>query len=554
MKTFKYYITLALFSLIIISCNDDWDAHYGLEESEVDNQNISFVNTSAKDYISTNKDLSSFYSMMKETGVIDAMNDEEQLFTVLVVGNENYDTEALPQGVSMEFIAKSHISDIALSPANLTNGQRILMWNGKYASIYLNDANDNSQAILFNESMVDEIIKVNDGYIYKLKSFLNTPKSMYEIIEELGDDYSIFRDQILSKNQRIFDKEASLPIGVDNTGSTVYDSVFVVTNPYFNAKNFDLMSELLSATMLIPSNDVINDAISEAKSNLNIWGIERADSILSNWAFQSMFFDKQFFKEDFQTNEDLTSIFGSQWRTTVQNVDLDHPVSMSNGMAYYVKKLKIPTNVLIYRIKDFFKWYEFLSEEDKDKYYVTENLSFREVKTDVEAWSGWPAGGFPEIENRVIYYNFEDRDLGEFKLDFTPYIFKKNTDGSYTARAYKVPPGEYDLCLGFKQNLGHDVEISFNGKFVRKITTSELTSTTFHYDRGGQGYPEGYDVNKATNRRKGNYDRDGGRAGIVTIDGDEAVEISITFRGVNLGTRTNTMFHHWCLKPTKNCY
>ncbi len=29
------------------------------------------------------------------------------------------------------------------------------------------------------------------------------------------------------------------------------------------------------------------------------------------------------------------------------------------------------------------------------------------------------------------------------------------------AAPYKIPPGEYDLCLGFEQKMGHDVEVSF---------------------------------------------------------------------------------------------
>ena len=33
------------------------------------------------------------------------------------------------------FLAKSHISDISLSPSNLSDGQRVLMWNGKYINV-----------------------------------------------------------------------------------------------------------------------------------------------------------------------------------------------------------------------------------------------------------------------------------------------------------------------------------------------------------------------------------------------------------------------------------
>ena len=56
------------------------------------------------------------------------------------------------------------------------------------------------------------------------------------------------------------------------------------------------MSESLSATVLIPSNDVVNQALTIARQNLQEWGMQREDSILRNWTFQSMFFNKKLSK------------------------------------------------------------------------------------------------------------------------------------------------------------------------------------------------------------------------------------------------------------------
>ena len=58
------------------------------------------------------------------------MVEKNLLFTILVVSDEN----ALSRAVATDdrtFLAKSHISDISLSPSNLSDGQRVLMWNGK---------------------------------------------------------------------------------------------------------------------------------------------------------------------------------------------------------------------------------------------------------------------------------------------------------------------------------------------------------------------------------------------------------------------------------------
>ena len=107
-----------------------------------------------------------------------------------------------------------------------------------------------------------------------------------------------------------------------------------------------------------------------------------------------MFFNQKLSKSDFETNIDLNSIFSKQWRTTVQQVDLEDPVSLSNGIAYYVKEMKIPTNVLIYRVKDFMRWYEYLSEEEKALYFDNENLTFE--KNGYQSYSMvWLARSFP---------------------------------------------------------------------------------------------------------------------------------------------------------------
>lgn len=546
MKTIKYILSSILLISGIYACNDDWDSHYSQEEQVVNNVNITVVNKSAVDYLQSQPELSTMYQLFSETGVLDEMIEKDLLFTILVVNDDN----ALSRAVVTDdrtFLAKSHISDISLSPSNLSDGQRVLMWNGKYINVSKVENEDNATSISFNGIAVKKITKVNNGYVYEIEDYVETPKSLYELIEGLGDDYSIFREMIMERNQLTFDKEASKIIGVDETGSNVYDSIFIVTNPYFEAQGFNMMSESLSATVLIPSNEVVNRALTVARQNLQEWGMLREDSILENWTFQSVFFDKKLSKSDFEANIDLNSIFSKQWRTTVQQVDLENPVSLSNGVAYYVTDMKIPTNVLIYRVKDYMRWYEYLSEEEKALYFDNENLTFDKMETKVSEWSGWP-GVFPNIINRVVRFKTTDAAIKEYTLNFMAFSYDEKNK---VTTPYKIPPGEYDLCLGFEQKMGHDVEVSFNGEYVGTVTASQLTKTDFHYDRGGQGYPEGYDVNKATDKKKTNYDRDGGKVGVITIEGTEPVNVVIKFHGINA---SKCCFHHWCLKPTKNCY
>lgn len=554
MKAKKYILYgLSLLGLIGSSCTDSWDEHYSKSDSTVNNTEIVVVNESVTDYLAQESSLNNMYQLFNETGMIDQLLAKEQMYTILAV-------ESSIANDDPTYTAQTYISDASISPSNLEDGQRILMWSGKYLNISRASGENDASSIHFNNATVTKVVKLTNGYLYILDQAINAPRSMYEIIESLDDNYSIFREMILSRNVLTFDREASRVTGVDNTGNTVYDSVFTVRAPYFEDEGFNIMSENLTATMLIPSNAVVEDALNTARQNLAEWGLTRADSILENWVFQAAFFNRTYSKTDFENNMDLTSIFNKQWRTTVQQVDLDNPISMSNGIAYHVTWMKIPTNVLIYRLKDIFRTYEYLSDSEKEDYFKATNLSFNEVRYETYH-AGWPANGFPRIDYYTLRYNLTDAENRSYLLDYTPYIYEEVGSADHTTKPYKIPAGTYTFHMGLRQesaNLGN-ITISIIKEGVEMpigtIAESAHSGTNYHFDRNGGGYPEGYSSSAASSAgvsRAGNYGRDGGQIGTVTISGDAApIIIRFNASGNNLST---TRFHHWCLKPTADCY
>lgn len=299
MKARKYILGVALIGLIGSGCTNTWDEHYAQNASTVNNTEISIVNESLTDYLAQESSLSNMYQLFNETGMVDQLLAKEQMYTILAVES------SIAVGDDPIYTAQTYISDASISPSNLEDGQRLLMWSGKYLNISVASPETRAATgIRFNNATVTRVIKLTNGYLYLLDQAINAPRSMYEIIENLGEDYSIFREMILSRNVLTFDRDASKVVGVDNTGNTVYDSVFTVRAPYFEKVKFDIMSENLSATMLIPSNDVVNNALSVARKNLESWNMTRADSILENWIFQSAFFNKIYDKADFESNEE----------------------------------------------------------------------------------------------------------------------------------------------------------------------------------------------------------------------------------------------------------
>lgn len=559
MKAYKYilFATIALGALTT-ACTDTWDNHYSEQKVIINNEEMTIVDEPAVEYLKSQQSYSSMYNMFKETGVFDEMEAADVSYTIFVVNNDLMTTRSAADLEQSTYMAKSHVTTAALSPNIIKDGQRLLMWNEKYVNITQTILEDGGigEFIFNGNCRIKKVVKVNNGYIYELDNMIVTPKSLLEVLEELPDEYSIFKTAVLSKNVKTFDKNASISIGVDESGNTVYDSVFTVKNPYFLAKKFDMASENMKSTMLIPSNELIIDALNEAKSKLKKWELERSDSILENWCFQAMFFkDVSYTREDFENTDpnkiDFTSVFGKQWRTTINKVDLDHPITMSNGVAYYITSLKIPQkDILIWRYKDLFKWYKYMNQEDKDKYYACTNLlpyaSGGPTRTEVKPWT--PGYGWPQVSNEYLWlYRGDAADMKTI-LDFTAFKFDLHVDNTYDIEPYILPPGEYSLHIGAGKvsNMKNDCDIYVNNKLVGTVARAKWSS--FSHDRGGGGGPEFYPSNLDQK-----YDMDGSKVGTFTIEGDEPVEIHLKFVAVHNGGSAFTP-EHWCIRPTANCY
>lgn len=602
MKRNKFIYLLAFSAVMLLgACSELSDKDYFKNiDTTVNSDELVVVDMSSEEYLSKEPEYSSIKELFRSHGIFTTLEQKNQLSTMLVV--ENSDFQA-PTGKEAEIdnAVKAHVSDIAVSPANLKtegNNMRIMMWHGKYINVDLDDAARNEGKIaghiMFGTSAVKKVVKTNSGYIYVLSSLLNIPKSIYDYITNLDDNYSILRDSILASGTKEFDKKNSKPIGVNDEGNTVYDSVFIYKNTHFLEKNFDLSSESLTATLLLTSNAVVEEAIADAKVRLQKWGLwdewnaERQynfEYTMRHWIMDAAFFDKKLTPETLQSkdeeNDMLTSIFSKYWKTSVQQIN-PTPIELSNGIAYQVTRLHIPNNVLIWRLKEDFSIYEFCSAEQKESFFQMLNMQFKACTTAVAAWTPLQ-GVWPKHECRTLDLTVGDDASGDWQLVFTPckrifetyptrmeMVKKDWLKSNLTVTGIKpflIPPGKYTLSFGSKQN--QNMEITFKvrvkGSTDVVAVSDPITlgsTTTFHYDRNPGKFIEGYDPsteNLSTNKKAGNYDTDGGTViselEIPDVKGDGSpVEITIEIASPTWNGNTTMVFNHWCLRPTKDNY
>ena len=602
MKRNKFIYLLAFSAVMLLgACSELSDKDYFKNiETTVNSDELVVVDMSSEEYLSKEPEYSSINELFKSHGIFTALEQKNQLSTMLVVENSDFQAPAGKEA-EIDNAVKAHVSDIAVSPANLKtegNNMRIMMWHGKYINVDLDDAARNEGKIaghiMFGTSAVKKVVKTNSGYIYVLSSLLNIPKSIYDYITNLDDNYSILRDSILASGTKEFDKKNSKPIGVNDEGNTVYDSVFIYKNTHFLEKNFDLSSESLTATLLLTSNAVVEEAIADAKVRLQKWGLwdewnaERQYNFeysMRHWIMDAAFFDKKLTPETLlskdEENDMLTSIFSKYWKTSVQQIN-PTPIELSNGIAYQVTRLHIPNNVLIWRLKEDFSIYEFCSAEQKESFFQMLNMQFKACTTAVAAWTPLQ-GVWPKHECRTLDLTVGDDASGDWQLVFTPckrifetyptrmeMVKKDWLKSNLTVTGIKpfpIPPGKYTLSFGSKQN--QNMEITFKvrvkGSTDVVAVSDPITlgsTTTFHYDRNPGKFIEGYDPsadNLSTNKKAGNYDTDGGTViselEIPDVKGDGSpVEITVEIASPTWNGNTTMVFNHWCLRPTKDNY
>ena len=602
MKRNKFIYLLAFLAVMFLgACSELSDKDYFKNiETTVNSDELVVVDMSSEEYLSKEPEYSSINELFKSHGIFTSLEQKKQLSTMLVV--ENSDFQA-PTGMESEIdnAVKAHVSDIAVSPANLKtegNNMRIMMWHGKYINVDLDDAARNEGKIaghiMFGTSVVKKVVKTNSGYIYVLSSLLSIPKSIYDYITNLDDNYSILRDSILASGTKEFDKKNSKPIGVNDEGNTVYDSVFIYKNTHFLEKNFDLSSESLTATLLLTSNAVVEEAIADAKVRLQKWGLwdewnaERQynfEYTMRHWIMDAAFFDKKLTPEILQSkdeeNDMLTSIFSKYWKTSVQQIN-PTPIELSNGIAYQVTRLHIPNNVLIWRLKEDFSIYEFCSAEQKESFFQMLNMQFKACTTAVAAWTPLQ-GVWPKHECRTLDLTVGDDASGDWQLAFTPCkrIFEtyptrmemvkkdwlKSNLTVTRIEPFLIPPGKYTLSFGSKQNQNMEITFKVRVKGSTDVVAASDpiilgSTTTFHYDRNPGKFIEGYDPsadNLSTNKKAGNYDTDGGTViselEIPDVKGDGSpVEITVEIASPTWNGNTTMVFNHWCLRPTKDNY
>ena len=291
---------------------------------------------SVLEYLEKTPDYSDFVKLVAETGMTETLSGTD-LVTVWAPANP------MPAGVASMSpsekirLVRNHISITTVFSRNLDRLSTVGTLAGKYLTVGKGSEGYTVDGVALSE--LDRVFE--NGVVHRAADWLTPRKNLYQWLEEVGDDYSRFRDTLFAHNLRVFDKENSPITGVDENGRIIYDSVWIVKNDLLN--DLDLNDESVRYTILAPDNAAFEAMFREKTEYLE--SVEREvtkeDTVKwVNWMMQASLHSGVV---DFQPNSSLRSVLGKDVRTDYQTV-LD-PVEMSNGRVYPMSRCYVPRSV-----------------------------------------------------------------------------------------------------------------------------------------------------------------------------------------------------------------
>jgi uncharacterized surface protein with fasciclin (FAS1) repeats len=382
-RTLKAASALTLVLILILACtvNKEWDTYYDHSFGQSGNNIL--------DLLKENKDYSLFYEKVVETG-FDTILNKNQYFTLFVPENAAFSNIPEYSAEQWRAIIGFHICYQSLFSRDFGN-KNMLSFLGKYLKI---KADGNNAFSIFEASINMDKTDLNcsNGVIHEINRLLIPKQNIYEYIMSLGDDFSLFKKYIHSRDKIAMDYENSTRIGVDENGNTIYDTVWIKSNSYLD-HIAHINDENSSYTGFIIRDEQIMQALNNASGYFgNVSELNENDFLkLLSIAYSASFFNGTFTKDEIR--DTMVSVEGK--RLPLQDVAFSDEINleMSNGMIHVMSEFNIP--------KEFFLYPIIIEADIKTGRKLSNTVYPAEIRSDSRATNG-------------TYFFYGSKLLGEY--------------------------------------------------------------------------------------------------------------------------------------------
>lgn len=437
MRKFAILFTFGILNLI--SCENTWDKHFQNAEQGEGNRSSSNL----YEYLQEKPEYSKFFSLIQST-VAGRELAKNQILTCWAVSNEGMPELSGLDSTRRERLVKNHINNMALYTPKLSDGKIIKMLSGKNLVLQVSDS---KEYVLDGVDVLNMNQLCANGVVHEVATVIEPRQSVFEYMMSAGEEYSIFRNYLLSQSDTLFRPDLSFPVGVNETGNTVYDSVFSISNSFFS--HADIQDENNDYTLFLPSDDVIREAITEI-SDFYGRGLTESDTLeFFDWIMKAVFYKERI--ENYDAHVALESVFQKDWRTAYQKIT-GTPYEASNGLVYKMAKMHVPQNLLVKSYENLLSaTYQKLDEQQKEEFVTLTN-----VKENFNPAYTWNSKKYMQI-----YYvaNAPERS-------FTWTMTETDARGNIVAA--RVVPGTYQVQMAFRPYYCGKQTVSINGTVVTK--------------------------------------------------------------------------------------
>ena len=525
------YLIIATAALFFAGCNT-WQDHFG--EAEISTSaDMTLYAGDVAGYLSEAPGLGTMRKLFADAGLTEQMTQGHPC-TVVVCEDQHITSYDATQ-MAHPLFAANNLSSIPVPASSLKPGQGIFMQSGKNLWVTVDEAG----RYYLNDREIRKVVKATNGYIYYVSAIISVQPSVYDYIQGLGDDYSLFKSFLHEFEENWFDADASTPVGIDAMGNIVYkDSVIAVRNTLMDRYTengldyWNMQSESFQSTVFLPDNTLLQHADETAHDSIPLWLNRSAtaqDSLkFRRWIVSSCFVDRKLSPREVASDvegqfacvggyvreidaatdkETFKACDAAQWKPSVQKADVGNPVNLSNGVVYRLTDYKIPNHIVIWRVKArFYQVWAALSAAQQGwnatTMTPTEGGYFR--------WNHWAkplvvndAQSPFELSSTLptMYYHVltaepdaaARADSLQVSVDYDGLLYNEQEPKAFGLKEVSLPAGEYYLRMGFKHSLTYSICIWFCGadetfgpdNCLVEDMSLIATGSNFHFDRGG---------------------------------------------------------------------
>jgi hypothetical protein len=403
---FKILIAFIVAPILFLGCEEKaWDDHYHHQPETVD-QNI-------WDFIQGEGEFSVFAGLIKEYHY-DSLFLEDDPYTLFIPSNEAL-TEFLDTGTMVRSIMDYHISRHVIQSMSIAGKQKIQTLGEKFA-LFEKAGNGST---LDGITLQFESPLYRNGKYYILEQVALPRPNLYEFFAVSNP---VLRDYIDSQDSVILDKELSRPIGFDEFGNTIYDTVSTTFN-LFEEEFFPVSEEFRykTATIVFPLEDDYNMALTEMAESLGGDYHDYNDIpldwqyrvlipyLLEHGVFENMVEEFEFLLPAGEDTLKMKNILGD---SVVIEYEPSDKFLCSNGYAYNYSSFRVPDTLFTGSYRHEGEWLlqriGANSYAWDEKVSVVSDRSFPPVRELVPSASN----------DSILKVNFDQGYSGSFSMEF----------------------------------------------------------------------------------------------------------------------------------------